>query len=176
MPLSRLQVTVSFLLGASPMRNRRSGFSLLEVLIVLAVVMVVASMALPNIRTSRILANETVAIESLTALNNVCFVYWTNHDNYPQKISDLAPDFVMTALAAPAQQVGSSGVKAGYLFTYRPGSADTQGKISTYSITAMPISAGTTGVRSFFADESGPIRASQTSEATVDSPSISQGR
>ena len=155
-----------------PVRGEPRGFSLLEVLVVVAIVMVLASMAIPNIQRSRILANEAAALESLITLNNECFVYWTEHDGYPPVLTDLWPDATIAkSIDANAPSLATA-TKAGYVFAYRPGSMDSSRKILTYSITAIPVSPGATGTRSFFTDQSGPIRASETGEATPDSPSV----
>jgi len=154
------------------MRNRQRGFTLIEVLIVVAITMVLMSMAIPNIRRSRMVANEAAALESLITLNNECFVYWTEHDGYPPVLTDLWPDATIAkSIDANAPSLATA-TKAGYVFAYRPGSMDSYRKILTYSITATPVSPGATGTRSFFTDQSGPLRASETGEATADSPSV----
>jgi type IV pilus assembly protein PilA len=157
------------------MRKRRGGFTLLEVLVVLAIVMVLASMAIPNLQRSRTVADETAAVESLTTLNNQSFIYWTEHDGYPRQLIELWPEATIAVPADASNPGMSTTTKIGYVFTYRPGPIDSTGKIISYSVTATPISPGASGVRSFFTDQSGPIRVSETGEATADSPSISQG-
>jgi type IV pilus assembly protein PilA len=158
------------------MRNCRSGFSLLEILVVLAIVMVLASMAIPNIQRSRTVTDETAAVDLLTTLNNQCFAYWTEHDGYPQRLTELWPEATAPASSDVNTQELSGATKAGYVFTYRPGPLDSGGRTQSYSVIAVPVSPGVTGMHSFFTDQSGPIRAGETGEVTADSPSITQAR
>jgi prepilin-type N-terminal cleavage/methylation domain-containing protein len=152
------------------MRGHQLGFTLLEVLVVLAIVLVLASVSIPNIQRSRAVANETATVELLTALNNQCFLYWTQHDGYPRHLAELWPEIASGTI--DDDQNLSLATKAGYVFTYRPGPVNSNGRVMSYSVTATLVSPGVSGVRSFFADESGPIRAHENGEATADSPSI----
>jgi prepilin-type N-terminal cleavage/methylation domain-containing protein len=152
------------------MRHGPRGFTLLEMLVVIAIIMLLASITIPNARRSRLVANEAAALEALTTLSNVCFIYWTEHDGYPAALADLGPGDATTPAASLIDPALASGTKSGYSFIYSPGPTDLFGKITTYSITATPIDRGATGDRSFFTDQTGAIRADGSGIATANSP------
>jgi prepilin-type N-terminal cleavage/methylation domain-containing protein len=158
-------------------RNRRKGFSLIELLIVVTLILIIAAIAIPNLMRNKIQANETSAVQSLRALTESALLYSNSYGGFPHAISDLGPAAAGTpASSASADLVDtvlSSGVKAGYRFTYVPGTTDPGGHVLTYSVTATPVSPGSSGQRSFYTDQSGTIR--NTSSGTADSNSAPIG-
>src|SRR5712691_4468482 len=156
------------------MRNRQKGFSLIELLIVVAIILIIAAIAIPNLLRSKMAANEASAVGSLRTINTACITYSTTYGTgYPAALANLGP--AATATAAAADLIDSvlvTTIKSGYKFTYAAGAADTAGNINTYTLTAVPVSPGTTGQRGFFTNESGVIRADSTGTATVTSTPI----
>src|SRR3989441_7004303 len=164
----RIQVRTSNLEGEF-MRNRQKGFSLIELLIVVAIILIIAAIAIPNLLRSKMAANEASAVGSLRSLNTACITYSTTYGSYPTALGQLAP--AATASSAAADLIDSvlaSGTKSGYTFAFTAGGG------TTYSITAIPVTVGTTGQRAFFTNQSGVIRANTTgSSPTATDPPIS---
>jgi type IV pilus assembly protein PilA len=168
------------------MKKSSRGFSLIELLIVVAIILIIAAIAIPNLLRSRIAANQASAVGSLRTLNTAEVTYATTYNTgYSATLGDLGPNTagqspVATAaglvdevlsgsLAGTATATTSS--KSGYTFTYTPGAVDTSNKINTYSVTATPVSVGTTGTNFYYADQSGVIRQNSTAVAgSTDSP------
>jgi prepilin-type N-terminal cleavage/methylation domain-containing protein len=155
------------------MRNREKGFSLIELLVVVAIIMVIVAMALPRITNIRMSANETSAAVSLRTLNTACVTYQTLYGSYPPSLSSLGPGTAQNASSADVIDANlASGSKDGYHFAYSAGSKDSNGRVNSYSILAEPITPGTTGMRSFYGDQSGTIRASSAGPADATSPPL----
>jgi hypothetical protein len=116
-------------------------------------------------------------VQSLRALTESALLYSNSYGGFPHAISDLGPAAggtpASSASADLIDTVLSSGVKAGYRFTYVPGTIDPTGHVLTYSVTATPVSPGSSGQRSFYTDQSGTIR--NTSSGTADSNSAPLG-
>jgi type IV pilus assembly protein PilA len=155
-------------------RHRRTkGFSLIELLIVVTIILIIAAIAIPNLMRSKSQANETSAIESLRALNESALLYSNTYGGYPHALSDLGP---AAGGAAPTStsadlidSVLSSGVKSGYRFTYTVVASDPGGNVQSYAISATPVTPGSSGQRSFYTDQAGTIRS--TSSGTADATS-----
>ena len=156
------------------MRHKQKGFSLIELLIVVAIILIIAAIAIPNLVRSRMSANEASAVGSLRTLNTACITYSTIYGGYPGALSNLAPGNPATSTSADLiDSVLASGVKTGYSFVYSAGATDAAGNVLTYTITGEPISVGSTGQRYFFTDQSGVIRANPNGVADATSTPIS---
>src|SRR6202021_2349245 len=73
------------------MRNKQKGFSLIELLIVVAIILIIAAIAIPNLLRSKMAANQASAVASLRTLNTSSVLFYTNYGIYPSALSNLAP-------------------------------------------------------------------------------------
>ncbi len=155
------------------MRNRQKGFSLIELLIVVAIILIIAAIAIPNLLRSKMAANEASAVGSLRSLNTACVTYSTTYGQYPATLASLGPGSPATSTTADLiDSVLSSGTKSGYKFAYVTPSASSGVAGTTYDLTATPVTIGTTGQRGFYTNQSGVIRANATGTATIADPPI----
>jgi prepilin-type N-terminal cleavage/methylation domain-containing protein len=152
------------------------GFSLIELLIVVAIFLIIAAIAIPNLLRSRIAANQASAAASLHTLNIAEITYSSTYGaGFSVDMQSLAPPATAGAntsstAAGLIDSVLASGAKSGYSFTYSPGARDATGRINTFSFTAVPISSST-GTNYYYTDESGVIRLNATTTAgSTDSP------
>ena len=140
------------------MRNKQKGFSLIELLIVVAIILIIAAIAIPNLLRAKIAANQASAVGSLRTLNTSCIAFSTSYGQFPAALINLGPIASGgTASSTSADLIDSvlaAGSKSGYTFIYTAGASD-----QSYSITATPITAATTGQTMYFTDQSGVIRA-----------------
>ena len=155
-------------------RRLRCGFSLIELLIVVAIILVIAAIAIPNFLRARITANEAAAIGNLRNITTANVVYSTTYNiGYAALLADLGGTGALGPNSSQLLDVIlTSGAKNGYMYTYVAGPVNAVGIIDSYVINADPISPGTTGQRYFFMDASGLIRTSSTAQATVTSAPI----
>ena len=145
------------------MRNKEKGFSLIELLIVVAIILIIAAIAIPNLLRAKIAANQASAVGSLRTLNTACIAFSTSYGQFPTALSALGPVGSGTASSTSADLIDSvlsGGTKSGYTFSYAASSP-----YQAYTIIAKPITAATTGQNSYFTDQSGVIRV-DTSGAT----------
>jgi len=143
------------------MYNKR-GFTLIELMIVTAIITIVAAMAVPNLLRSKVAANEANAIGALRTLSSAQnnFQGVTAGDADADGIGEYG-SFVQLSNAIPAfldESLGS-GQKSGYIFA-----VTTTGVANTdevfWQASAFPISKGWSGNRTFYVDESGVLRGS----------------
>lgn len=154
-------------------RKHVNGFSLLELLVTVAIILILSAIAIPNLMRSKMSANEASAVGSLRAINAACTNYSSNWGKgFPVSLSNLGPGKPPTATTADLiDSLLASGSKSGYQFIYVSG-APTGGKIATYTVQANPSVAQKTGGRYFFTDQTGVIRYNLGATATVSSKPI----
>ncbi len=141
------------------------GFSLIELLIVVAIILIIAAIAIPNLLRARIASNEAAAASGIRTINTGEASYATTYPltGYSTTLVQLGPGGPAAACPAPPTAatacvidgVLASGVKQGYAFTYTPGVGL---PMPSYTITNAPIQPNQTGVRSFCSFEDAVVR------------------
>ena len=142
--------------------RKQKGFSLIELLIVVAIILIIAAIAIPNLIRSRIAANEASAVGSLRTLNTAEITYQSTYPNvgFTCTLTNLGGSSGQTPGSSAGGLIDpnlSSGIKSGYSFGLS--GCTTAGTIYvSYSSDAAPIVVNTTGNRYFCSDQSGVIR------------------
>lgn len=156
---------------------RSRGFSLIEVLVVVAVILIIAAIAIPRFLRSRMLANETSAVAALRTIATVQVSYESTYkQGFAPSLAALGPPAgggpPTVAGAGLIDQVLASGIKSGYSFVYNPIDTNGDGQPDAYTVNANPISVGQTGDRHFYVDQTNVIRWALGGPASPGSPPI----
>ena len=142
--------------------RRQFGFSLIELLIVIAIILIILAVAMPKLSKSRMYAQEMAAIQAIKAIHQAETMYYSQYGGkYAASLAELGPPTTGGASGPGAadliQEDLATGEKQGYKFTITaaPGG---------YVINANPIAFGSNGSRTFWSDQSMSIRQNFTAE------------
>jgi type IV pilus assembly protein PilA len=133
---------------------KHQGFSLIELLIVIAIILIIVTVALPKLNNATRYAHETAALKAIQTIHTMQVQYNSQYGHYATSLPELGPPATGAATASAADLIDSSlaaGEKSGYKFTMT-------GNQGGYQISAVPTAYGNTGSRTFFSDQSMVIR------------------
>ncbi len=147
--------------------RRQFGFSLIELLIVIAIILIILAVAMPRLSKSRMYAQEMAAIQAIRTIHTAQTQYYSTYGKYAESLAALGPP--TSGAPGPAasdliQEDLAGGEKQGYKFTLTamPGG---------YIINASPVAFGTSGSRTFYSDQNMTVRQNFGQEpATPTSP------
>ena len=147
-------------------RLAQRGFTLVEVMIVVAIIALLAAIAIPNVLRGRTTANETASIGNMRAIASGLEMYRSVNGAYPatadwkaEMYDNANPDY-----GPPSFDADSGMTVQGFTFTY------TSGAGQTYSWSSKPATVGSTGTRGFFINETGIIRHCKCAAAACATP------
>ena len=150
--------------------RKQKGFSLIELLIVVAIILIIAAIAIPNLLRARMAANESSAVGSVRTLNTSEITYNSTFPTvgFTSVLANLggtaSPCVAATSSACLIDSVLAAGTKSGYVFGMGAG-ATTGTPQPTYDVYTNPQVANQTGIRSFCSFEDAVVRATTTASS-----------
>jgi prepilin-type N-terminal cleavage/methylation domain-containing protein len=148
--------------------SKQRGFSLIELLIVVAIILIIAAIAIPNLLRAKIAANESSAVSSLRTINTAEVTYSSSWGaGYAAAVDNLggiAPCGPATAASACIIDSALSVApysKSGYVFV-AAGNTPVGGVNNGFEANASPVAVDVTGKRAFCSDQTGVLRANTT--------------
>jgi type IV pilus assembly protein PilA len=141
-------------------RKNRHGFSLIELLIVIAIILIIITIAVPNLTRARMHAMETAAIAAVKTIHTAQVQYYSTYGRYATSLAELGPPASGNANASAADVIGNdlaNGTKQGYKFTLT-------GTPGGYIINANPENFGNTGSKTYYSDQSMVVRVNEGPE------------
>src|ERR1700687_1967721 len=118
-------------------QENQRGFSLIELLIVVTIILIIAAIAIPKVLSAKIQTNEAAAVVTLHTLNATALMYSNSYGTFPHQLSDMGPAGGSSGRCSSAadriDSTLSSGVKAGYKFALTVTGTDPAGNVISYS-------------------------------------------
>jgi len=151
------------------MRKDSHGFSWLEIIIIIVIILLTAGILVPNLWKSKTQINETAAVRSIRTIIAAEVNYAQSYGTgYTSSLSNLGPPpdaMPSSSLAGYVDSELAEGLKEGYSFVYTPGPRADNGRIQTYTLKVTPVKPGETGNTFYFVDQTGLIRVNTSHEA-----------
>jgi type IV pilus assembly protein PilA len=144
-------------------KKKNKGFSLIELLIVVAIILIIAAIAIPNLLRARRSANEGSATASMRTIGSGELLYRSTQGGFGT-LTQLANDSII-------DNVLGSGTKSGYTFTAAAGT-NPQLEFDSRGTPSVSTGATATGLRNFFIDATQVVRFSTTAAASSTSNAI----
>jgi type IV pilus assembly protein PilA len=145
--------------------RKQKGFSLIELLIVVAIILIIAAIAIPNLLRARIAANESSAASGIRTINTAEVSYFSQYQTYAPLLANLGPGGPVTACPAPPTAAASCFIDGVLASNGNPINAGKNGynyaatgTATTVNATASAITQNTTGVRAFCSVEDAVVR------------------
>jgi type IV pilus assembly protein PilA len=138
--------------------SKERGFSMLELLIVVAIITLIAAIAIPNLRKARQSANTASAVQSLRTITTAEHLYKSKFQQYGT-LAEIAPEGTLDSVL-------SSGTKSAYNFAIAVTTTP-----EGFTVNATPLESPTT-LSHFFVDETAVIRFNEGAAADATSPPI----
>jgi type IV pilus assembly protein PilA len=144
-------------------RKRANGFTLMELLIVISIIVILMLLAVPNYLKFKIHANETSAMNSVKAIYSAQMLYTGQYPSigYACSLAALGGSTQATNTAAQSGMLSgdlSSGTKDGYNFAIScPQKSNDSAANAQYKVTAVPATPNRTGIRGFCMNEDGQL-------------------
>jgi len=154
----------SFLTAALQRKmDKKKGFTLVEIMIVVAIIALMMLISIPNLLRARLAANEAATIAALKTISSAAHTFRASNSGYPSNLSELydglIPPYIDSVLAR--------GIKDGYFFTLEGSNDDANGNHQGFLAQAAPITFGFTGNRYFSLDASGIVRYGLTANLSL---------
>ncbi len=149
--------------------SSKRGFSLVELLVVVAVILIIAAIAIPNFIQSKMRANESSAAQNIRNITTANVIYSTTYSvGFSPDLPTLSGNgtTVSQTSAGLIDEVLASGQKSGFSYSYAVVTTDpSNGNVTSYSINADPLVPGYTGSRHFYSDQTAVIRENDSAPA-----------
>ncbi len=149
--------------------RRQRGFSLIELLIVIAIILIIITVAVPKFQKAQMFARDMAAQKAIQTIHQMEVQYQSQYGRYANSLTELGPPASGAPSPAAADLIDNSlasGVKSGYKFTLTGGNGG-------YVITAVPETFGTSGSRTWYSDQTMVIHYNAGPEvATASSPEV----
>ena len=142
--------------------RKQKGFSLIELLIVVAIILIIAAIAIPNLLRSKMSANDSAAASSIRTINTSEVTYQTNYptQGYANTLVKLGPSAACdNAGACLIDSVLTAGTKSGYTYFMTSGSA--AAPFGDYTVSAGPVTWQSTGTANYCANADAVIRSTK---------------
>ena len=159
----------AYMIASMIQSRRQRGFSLIELLIVIAIILIIAAIAVPKLNNQKMLAQEMAAIQQIKTIHTAETQYYSQFGRYAATLIELGPPPSGSPGPAASDLIPKNladGTSTGYAFTV-------QATPTGYNVTAVPVQFNNSGRRTFFSDQTLVIRENWSQEpATATSKEI----